>query len=121
MIVSFLPMTTEQQKRYAKVAHLALRIHLNTQAMLTHISRQISPGEKAGSRMDPVQLHRSLKDLESCLNEFETLTEINMISAKNTLAQSLSALEMEDLNSLYEQVQKLYRDGYLATLTEFSK
>jgi primosomal protein N'' len=114
-------MVTEEQKRYAKVAQLSLRVYLNTQAMLSHISRQISSNGKAGSRMDPELFQRSLEDLESCLDEFENLTGINMIHAKTLHAQSLTALERKDLSSVYELVQKLYRDGYLSTLIELTK
>lgn len=71
--------------------------------------------------MDLGLFQKSLKDLESCLDEFESLTGIDMVSAKALYAQSLLALERKDLSSLYELVQELYRDGFLGALIEISK
>lgn len=114
-------MVIEQKKRYAKVAHLALRIHLNTQAMLSNLSRQISPVGKVGSRMNLELYMKALNDLESSFDEFENLTEINMFSAKTKLGHSLSALERKDLSLLYELIQELYREDFLGVLMETSK
>ena len=114
-------MVTEQQKRYAKVSHLALRIHLNTQATLSNLSRQISQGGKTGSCIDPELYMKTLKDLISSIDEFESLTEINMDSAKGILDQSLLALERKDLSSFYELIQELYRDGFLGLIIEIMK
>ena len=67
------------------------------------------------------QLEASLKDLESCLMEFEQLTGIDLGTARDTLNQSYEALESGDNPMLYESVQRLYRDHYLGTIVELSK
>jgi hypothetical protein len=67
------------------------------------------------------QLEASLKDLESCLMEFEQLTGIDLGTARDTLNQSYEALERGDNPMLYESVQRLYRDHYLGTIVELSK
>ena len=68
-----------------------------------------------------MKLNRSLKDLESCLIEFEKITEIDLSAARGTLDQSFQALERNDTATLYESIQKLYRDNYLGKIIELSK
>jgi len=111
----------EEQRRYSKVAQLSLRIHLNVQATLAKLSRLISGGERGGATGNTGQFQRSLEDLGSCLKEFETLTGIDMTSARGMLAESIAALERKDVKSMYERIQKLYRDGYLGTIMERSR
>jgi hypothetical protein len=115
-------MAADQQKRYAEVAHLAMRIHLNTQAILLQLSRQISSGGKTGRGLvNEDQLRRSLEDLGSCLTEFESLTGIDMFSARSMVEKSFNDLDKKDISSLYENIQKFYRDGYLGTLLSISR
>ncbi len=113
-------MDLTSQERFAKVVLLAQRIYLNSQAMLTQLSRSLTG---AGNRMrDPQErLEASLKDLESCLTEFEQLTGIDLGTARDTLNLSYEALERGDNSMLYESVQRLYRDHYLGTIVELSK
>lgn len=67
------------------------------------------------------RLKASLKDLESCIVEFEQITGIDLGAARETLNQSYEALEMGDNSMLYESVQRLYREHYLGTIVELSK
>lgn len=107
--------------QFAKVVLLGQRIYLNSQAMLTQLSRGISVGDTAREDNTNVKLNRSLKDLESCLIEFEKITEIDLSAARETLDQSFQALERNDTATLYESIQKLYRDNYLGKIIELSK
>ncbi len=109
------------QVQFAKVVLLGQRIYLNSQAMLTQLSRGISVGDTAKGDNTNVKLNRSLKDLESCLIEFEKITEIDLSTARGTLDQSFQALERNDTATLYESIQKLYRDNYLGKIIELSK
>ena len=113
-------MEISEKKRFAKVVLLAQRINLNSQAMLTQLSRSLAG---AGSRMrnPQEQLKASLEDLESCLMEFEHLTGIDLGPVRDTVNQSYEALERGDSSTLYEIVQRLYRDHYLGTIVELSR
>ena len=113
-------MELTSQERFAKVVLLAQRIYLNSQAMLTKLSRGLA-GSDNRMRDPQEQLEASLKDLESCLMEFEQLTGIDLGTARDTLNQSHEALERGDNSMLYESVQRLYRDDYLGTIVGLSK
>jgi hypothetical protein len=109
-----------ERERFAKVVLLGQRIYMNSQAMLNLLSR-IGSGERMrGDRLDE-QLSASLEDMDSCLKEFEQLTGIDMTPALDTLALGFEALEKGDTSGLYDIVQTLYRDNYLATIMEISK
>ena len=110
-----------EQGQFAKVVLLGQRIYLNSQAMLTQLSRGISVGDTVREENTNAKLNRSLKDLESCLTEFEKITEIDLSAARGTLDQSFQALERNDTATLYESIQKLYRDDYLGKILELSK
>jgi hypothetical protein len=110
-----------EQEQFAKVVLLGQRIYLNSQAMLTQLSRGISVGDTVRGEDTNAKLNRSLKDLESCLEEFERITEIDLSAARGTLEHSFQALERKDTAALYESVQKLYRDDYLSKIIELSK
>ncbi len=110
-----------EQEQFAKVVLLGQRIYLNSQAMLTLLSRGISVGDTVRGEDTSAKLNRSLKDLESCLEEFERITEIDLSAARGTLEQGFQALERNDTATLYESVQKLYRDDYLGKIIELSK
>jgi len=114
-------METTEQKRFAKVVLLGQRIHLNSQAMLTQLSRSVAGGEERRGRNLQEQFQASLKDLESCLEEFERLTGIDLGSARDTLRQSFGVLERGDTSALYESVQRLYRDDFLGTIIELAR
>ena len=120
MCPSELPMRSEQEQ-FARVVLLGQRIYLNSQAMLTQLSRGISVGDTVRGENTNAKFNRSLKDLESCLKEFEKITEIDLSAARRTLDQSFQALEKNDTATLYESVQKLYRDDYLGKIMELSK
>ncbi len=113
-------MNPSERKRFARAVLLGQRIHMNSQAMLNLLQR-ISSGEgRRDDRLDE-QLSASLKDLGSCLKEFDQLTGIDMTPALDTLARGFDALETGDTSVLYEVVQTLYRDNYLAAIVELSK
>lgn len=113
-------MELSEKKRFAKAVLLAQRINLNSQAILTQLSRSLAG---AGNRMrNPKErLEASLEDLGSCITEFEQLTGIDLGPVCDTLNQSHEALERGDESMLYESVQRIYRDHYLGTIVELSK
>jgi hypothetical protein len=113
-------MKSIERVRSAKIVLLGQRIYMNSQAMLNLLSR-IGSGERI--RVDQIdkQLSAALEDMDSCLKEFDQLTGIDMTPALDTLSLGFDALEKEDTSRLYDTVQTLYRDNYLATIMEISK
>jgi len=67
------------------------------------------------------KIRKSLNDLGSCLNEFQDITEIELTEAQDTLIMCLEDLDREDFTTIYEKLQKLYRDDYLGKIIELSK
>ena len=80
-------MRSHDPKLFAKVVILGQRIQMNSQAMLSLLSRITSGGK--GKRDDTLkkQISIALKDLETCLKEFDLHTGIDMIAvlSKNVL------------------------------------
>ena len=113
-------MELTEQKRFAKVVLLGQRIYLNSQAMLTQLSRSIAGADDRRRNLQE-KLRTSLEDLESCLVEFEQLTGIELAEARNTMNMSYDALERGDNTMLYESIQRIYRDHYLGAIIELSK
>lgn len=113
-------MTDDTQRLFARASHLVLRIHLNAQALLANLQRNI-PSTGGGGRINQPLLSKSLLDLRSCLNEFIEITKIDMQQASEALDGSFRALDEGDLNSLYKKIQEFYRDGVLGTLLELSQ
>jgi hypothetical protein len=113
-------MTDETRRLFATASHLVLRIHLNAQAILANLQRNI-PSTGDGGRINQPLLSKSLLDLRSCLNEFMEITKIDMQQASEALNGSFRALDEGDLDSLYKGIQEFYRDGILGTLLELSQ
>jgi hypothetical protein len=114
-------MRTHDPKLFAKVVVLGQRINMSSQAMLSLLSR-ITSGVKI--KLDDGlkrQLTNSLKDLETCLKEFDLITGIDMSKAHERLVNGFDSLEKNDLTGLYDSLQKLYREDYLATVIGLSK
>ena len=114
-------MRSHDPNMFAKVVFLGQRIHMSSQAMLSLLSR-IKSGEK-GKRDEMLkkQLSISLKDLETCLKEFDLHTGIDMSQALERLVSGFDSLEKDDMTGLYNTLQTLYREDYLATIVELSK
>ena len=110
-----------QKERYAKAVLLGQRIYLNSQAIMSKISRSLSGGDSMFDRNNKEKLHKSLNDLGSCLRELQEITEIELTEAQDTLIICLEDLEKEDFSTLYERLQRLYRDDYLSKIIELSK
>ena len=72
-------------------------------------------------RNNKEKIHKSLNDLGSCLKEFQEITEIELTEAQEALIRCLEDLDREDFSTLYERLQKLYRDDYLGKIIELSK
>jgi hypothetical protein len=106
------------QEQFAKAVLLGQRIYLNSQAMLSLLSRthNLNKSENMSEK-----LYRSLSDFHSCLSEFEEITKIQLNEAHLTLDSSQKALKNEDFSALYETIQKLYRDDYLKKIIELAK
>jgi hypothetical protein len=113
-------MTDETRRLFARASHLVLRIHLNAQALLANLQRNI-PSAGGGGRINKPLLSKSLLDLRTCLDEFVEITQIDLPQASNALDGSFRALDDGDLDSLYERIQEFYRDGILGALLELSK
>ncbi len=109
-----------QKERYAKAVLLGQRIYLNNQAIMSKISRGLS-GEPMFERNNREMIQKSLNDLGSCLKEFQEITEIELTEAQDALAMCLEDLGREDFSTLYERLQRLYRDDYLGKIIELSK
>lgn len=114
-------MKSGQKHRYAKAVLLGQRIYLNNQAILSMISRSLSRGDTVFDGNKKEKLNNSLNDLGSCLREFQEITEIELTEAQDTLIICLEDLDKEDFSTLYERLQKLYRDDYLTKIIELSK
>jgi hypothetical protein len=114
-------MKSGQKKRYAKAVLLGQRIYLNSQAMMSQISRSFSGGDSMFDRNKKEKVRKSLNDLGSCLKEFQEITEIELADAQEALTMCLEDLKREDFPTLYERLQKLYRDDYLGKIVELSK
>lgn len=114
-------MESGQKQSYAKAVLLGQRIYLNNQATMSMISRSLSKGGTVFDRNTRVKLHNSLNDLGSCLREFQEVTEIELTEAQDTLIICFEDLDKEDFSTLYERLQKLYRDDYLKKIIELSK
>ena len=112
---------TQESKRFAKAVLLGQRIFLNNQAMLTSLQRTTSLDVVRGRETQGQKLRNTLDDLSTCLNDFETVTGIELAAAKETLALCYQSLEQEDVNALYSSLQKLYRDDYLGVIIALSK
>lgn len=114
-------MKSGQKERYAKAVLLGQRIYLNSQAIMSKISRSLSGGDSMFNRNNKEKIHKSLNDLGSCLKEFQEITEIELTEAQEALIMCLEDLDREDFSTLYERLQKLYRDDYLGKIVELSK
>jgi len=113
-------MTSNEQARFAKVVLLGQRINMNATVLLQVLSRNMGSGVSTVGNLK-VQIFNALKDLETSLEEFEKLTTIELLTAKETLVKALEHHEAGEVKELYESIQRLYRDDYLTTLTDLSK
>lgn len=114
-------MRSHDPKLFAKVVILGQRIQMNSQAMLSLLSRITSGGKGKRDDMLKKQISTALKDLETCLKEFDLHTGIDMSPALERLASGFDSLEKDDMTGLYNRLQELYREDYLATVVELSK
>jgi hypothetical protein len=114
-------MRSHDPKLFAKVVVLGQRIHMSSQAMLSLLSRITSGGKSKRDDVLKKQLLNSLKDLETCLKEFDLHTGIDMSKALERLIGGFDSLEKDDMTGLYNKLQKLYREDYLATVIGLSK
>ena len=114
-------MKSGQKERYAKAVLLGQRIYLNSQATMSKISRSLSGGGTMFDRNNKEKIRKSLKDLGSCLKELQEITEIELTEAQEATIMCLEDLDREDFSTLYERLQKLYRDDYLGKIVELSK
>lgn len=113
-------MTSNEQAQFAKVVLLGQRINMNATVLLQVLSRNIGSGVSTVGNLK-VQIFNALKDLETSLEEFEKLTTIELLTAKETLVKALEHHEAGEVKELYESIQRLYRDDYLTTLTDLSQ
>ena len=93
---------------------------MNATVLLQVLSRNIGSGASTVGNLK-VQIFNALKDLETSLGKFEELTTIELSAAKETLISALEHHEAGEVKELYDSIQSLYRDDYLATLTDLSK
>ena len=114
-------MRSHDPKLFAKVVILGQRIQMNSQAMLSLLSRITSGGKRKRDDILKKKIATALKDLETCLKEFDLHTGIDMSPALERLASCLDSLEKDDMTGLYNRLQELYREDYLATVVELSK
>lgn len=112
-------MKLNQKKQFAKAVLLGQRIYLNNQAMLTLLSRNLTKSERELNLSK--KINHSLDDFTQCITEFEEITGIELNEAHTTLKKSFQASDNEDLTTLYESLQKLYRDDYLSKIIELTK
>jgi len=113
-------MTSNEQTRFAKVVLLGQRINMNATVLLQVLSRNMGSGVSTVGNLK-VQIFNALKELETSLEQFEKLTTIELLTAKETLVKALGHHEAGEVKELYESIQRLYRDDYLTTLTDLSK
>lgn len=113
-------MTSNEQTRFAKAVLIGQRINMNATVLLQVLSRNMGSGVSTVGNLK-VQIFNALKDLETSLEEFEKLTTIELLTAKETLVKALEHHEAGEVKELYESIQRLYRDDYLTTLTDLSK
>ena len=106
-------MSEAQRIKYAKAVMLGQRIYLNNQAMLNNLSRNTASHNLIKNKGLKKKFQDSLKDLSECINDFEEITKIDLSEAKKTLTTSIEALNNDDTELLYVNIQKLYRDDYL--------
>jgi len=106
--------------QFAKAVFYSQKIFLGTQAISTFLNRWKNHGPQRGTTLKG-RLNTTLNDLSMSLDEFEKITGIELDEAKQTHAQCLSYLEQENVVSLHESIQKLYRDDYLEKIIELSK
>jgi len=114
-------MKSGQKENYAKAVLLGQRIYLNSQAMMSKISRSLSGGDSMSDRNNKEKVRKSLNDLGSCLRELQEITEIEFTEAQEALSMCLEDFDREDFPMLYERLQRLYRDDYLGKIVELSK
>ncbi len=93
---------------------------MNATVLLQVLSRNMGSEVSTVGNLK-VQIFNALKDLETSLEEFEKLTTIALLTAKETLVKALEHHEAGEVKELYESIQRLYRDDYLTTLTDLSK
>ena len=108
------------KSQFAKAVFHSQKIFLGTQAISTFLNRWKNHGPQKGTTLKG-RLSTTLNDLDVSINEFEKITGIELGDAKQTLAQCLSYLEQENVASLHESIQKLYREDYLNKIIELSK
>ena len=108
------------QNQYAKAVFHSQKIFLGTQAISTFLNRWKNHGPQRGTTLKG-RLNTTLLDLRVSIDEFEKITGIELAEAKQTLSQCFSYLEQENVVSLHESIQKLYRDDYLNKIIELSK
>jgi hypothetical protein len=113
-------MVSNEQARFAKAVLIGQRINMNATVLLQVLSRNMGSGVSTVGNLK-VQIFNALKDLETSLEEFEKLTTIELLTAKETLVKALEHHEAGEVKELYESIQRLYRDDYLTTLTDLSK
>ena len=110
-------MSLEQQKKYAKAVMLGQRIYLNNQAMINQLSRTSFNLNNSTLKQKFLD---ALKDLSICLNNFEEITKIDLSNAKKTLTDCNEALKNNDTTQLYNNIQKLFRNDYLAQILKIA-
>ena len=112
-------MDSTEQENYARVALLSQKIHLNVQALLQVLSRNISSGLSLEGNLKE-RMGKSIEELGESLSEFEEITSIGLLEAQETLVMASGSLDAAELKGLYDALQKLYRDDYLEKIMDLA-
>ena len=112
-------MDSIEQEIYARIALLSQKIHLNVQALLQVLSRNLSSGISLENNLKE-RMEKSIEELGESLSEFEEITSIGPSEAQETLVMASSSLDATDLKGLYDALQKLYRDDYLEKIMDLA-
>jgi hypothetical protein len=111
----------DSKKQYAKSILLGQRISFNCQAMLNTLLRNMSGNRLINDKKFRDKLQESMKDLCTCLNELEEITDIGMSDAKSRINICFQMLNDGDIPGLHNCLQKLYRDDYLSKIMFLSE
>lgn len=117
-------MIDEKKEIYVKIALSSIRIYSSAQAALTWLNRLMGMGEREKKREKEAYssyINEVLNDLKASIEMFQSLTDIKLPSVEEGLSRIEEALEREDYDIVYDEVQRILRDGWLGNLMKLAE
>jgi len=119
-----LEVINEKKRIYVKIALSSIRIYSSAQTALTWLNRLMRMGESEKKREKEVYssyINEVLNDFRASIEMFQSLTNIKLPSVEEDLCRVEEALEKEDYGLVYDEVQRILRDGWLGNLMKLAE